>query len=425
MANPRAVQVSISMGMGDNAVFLHSVPPNNLMRLSQKRYAGEQGNTMTANFTDHTAFDLETKLLFLGNAVTDRAIHYQYGYSYSLGSMSRLYSGFVYDYTPSIAGNIINIELTAVSKESSTMTNTGAANYSDGTDYIRVSDIVKKIAAANQWKLGEIEDTTQIKRSFTNSFLSPMEYINSDLIPFALSATTGIGFYSLYFTTNIQGNTVVNFKSMLPGSISAGTFSYIDTGSSQVYNHPMSSILSWNPTSLGSYLLWGGGFTETNTMTEAYGDTYTSVSTQLINPTRDTNKTWLSKNNFSQLYVSSADREAADSAVKAAYSKAASLQYNASCEMIGDPNRQVGETLEFNIILKNKVHYSSGKYLVLGVEDTVDSSGYRTSLSLVKNASFAGSASSVISSPATDVITTTNSSPSTGNGFGNSSGGHW
>ena len=390
MANPRAVQVSISMGQGKNATFLHSVPPNQLLNMSHKRYAGEQGNSFNASFSDKTAFDLETKLLFLGNAVQDRSIYYQYGYSYSLGSMSRLYSGFVYDYTPSIVNNIIRIDISAVSRESSTMVNTGAITYSDGSNYIKVSDIVKRIISANGWIAGEIEETTLIKKAFTNSFLSPMEYINSELIPYAISSITGNGAYSLYFTTNIRGRTVANFKSMLPGTTSSKIFTYIDSTNKFTYNSPRSEIISWSPTSIGSYLLWGGGFAETNTLTSASGDIYSSRANQLINPNGDTHKTWLSRNNFSQLYISTSDKEAANSAVRAAYTKAASLQYNAKCTLIGDVNREVGETLEFNIILKNRVHYSSGRYLVLGVEDEISTGGFTTSLDLVKNSSFAG-----------------------------------
>ena len=397
MANPRAVQVSLAIGSGSNSVFLQNINQNQMVQMNHKRFAGEQGNQLTAVFSDKSAFDLETKLLFLGNSVIDRSIYYQYGYSYSLGSMSRLYSGFIYDYNPSISGNIISLEIMAVSKESSTMTNTKAVTYSNGQTAIRISEVVKRIAVENNWILGQIEETKPIKRTLINSFLSPMEFINSELVPYAISALTGNGFYAVYFTTNIRGNTVINFKSMMPSASVNGTFTYLGKTNEFTYNSPLSTIISWSPTSIGSYLLWGGGFTETNTMTSSYGDTYTSRSAQLVNPAGGSNKTWLSRNNFSQLYMSSADPDEADSAVKAVYSKAASMQYNANCTMIGDVNRQVGETLEFNIILQNRVHYSSGKYLVLGVEDSISTSGFTTNLSLVKNASYAGTIQNYVS----------------------------
>jgi hypothetical protein len=396
MANPRAVQVSIAIGSDENAVFLQNVNNNQMTSLTHTRYAGEQGNKLVASFFDQTAFDIETRLLFLGNALQDRTIFYQYGYSYSLGSMSRLYAGIIYDYTPSISGNTTTIQIHAVSRESTTMFNTKAKNYNVLGGPIRVSEIVKTIAAENGWVVGEIETTTLTDESFVNSFISPMEYINTRLIPYAVSQQTGLGFYSAYFTTNLSGRTVINFKSMVPGDTSTRTYTYIQSTDKFTYNSPLSEVLSWSPTAMGSYLLYGGGFVESNAITNATGDIYTTRSSALVNPNGTSNKTWLSKNSFTQLHQASAERDASHNAVQAAYSKARLLQYNAQCTMIGDVNRQVGETVEFNIILQNKIHYSSGKYLVLGVEDSISNSGFTTSLDLVKNASMAGSRDTTI-----------------------------
>lgn len=396
MANPRAVQVSIAIGSDNNAVFLQKVNNNQMTSMSHTRYAGEQGNKFVGNFFDQTAFDIETKLLFLGNALQDRTIFYQYGYAYSLGAMSRIYSGIIYDYTPSIAGNTTTIQINAVSKESTTMFNTKARTYNISGVPIRVSEIVKTIAAENGWAVGEIEATTLTNRPFVNAFESPMEYINNSLIPYAISQKTGIGFYACYFTTSVNGRTIINFKSMVPGDITSKKFSYIEAVDKFTYNSARSEILSWSPTAMGSYLLYGGGFVESNSITRATGDIYTTRSSALVNPNGTSNKTWLSKNTFTQLYLASAERDASNNAVQAAYSKAASLQYNAQCTMIGDVNRQVGETLEFNIILQNKIHYSSGKYLVLGVEDSISTSGFTTALDLVKNASMAGNRDNLV-----------------------------
>jgi hypothetical protein len=406
-SNPRSTIVGVSLGDGSDAVWVNSVPPSTLLGMTHTRYIGEQGNEFNATFVDTTAYDLETRLMTMSTQNGYKIINYQYGYSFNVGKISPIFSGIVYDYKPSISGRVVKLEIQAVSKESTSVTNTATSTYGVSGSVI-ISDIVKQLAYENDWILGTIETTAPITKTFTRHYTSPMEFINNQLVPYAVSSSTGNGNYSLYFTNTITGKLQVNFKS-LTVETPAKSYTMINGVSADyTFNNPESTILSWNPNIIGSALLYGGGSVESNTMLDKTGDVYRSDSVNnLTSYSYSGNRKWLLNNQYATMSISSNDRTATDSAVSAAYTTALNYQYETSCTILGDPTRVFGETLEFNIVTQgNKLHYSSGKYLVIGVTDNITASGYTTELNLVKNASLGGSNSTTTLSSEVYVDTT-------------------
>lgn len=393
MANPRSVAVFMSIGSGTTTSFLNTLPPQHVVSLTHSRVLGEKANSLNATLIDAAAFNLETKILLTPSGTSGfKLLSYQYGYAMTHGQMSAIYSGYLYDYKPTIAGNTRTLELIALSQETTSSTNTITETY--GVDSaVRVSDIVKQIASKNNWIIGTIEETIPVNRVFTQGYKSPMEFINQDLIPFAVSAVTGNGGYAVSFTTSITGKTVVNFKSITV-TTPVNSYTKINGQSGRyIYNNAESTVLSWSPKVLGAVLLSGASAVSSQVMLESTGDTYKADAVSNISNSLYTgNRQWLAANQYKTLAASSASKEEADSAVRAQQSRAMNFQYQAVATVLGDPTLTPGDTVEFNIITDyNQLHYSSGLYVAYEVNDNIGIAGFTTDMQLMKNASWNGS----------------------------------
>ena len=392
MPNQRALIISASIGTDTSAFFLSSNLSNHVSSLTHKRVWGESGNALSMTVVDSAAFDIENKIILSPEGpYGTKQINYQYGYEMKPGRISPIFTGSLYDYKLQISGNVSTLDLIAVSMESRTILNSKPVNYGQSGEPIAISDIVIRIAYENDWVLGEIEPTGTVTDSFTKSYESPMAFINTQLIPKAISKTTGKGNYICYFTTSITGKTVVNFKSLNAIPTTAETYTYMQNGNDYIYNNINSTVLSWSPAIAGSSILDGGNSVVGSALDEDTGDQLYANASAAASIAEYYGASYLSANNYIAITPSSSTQDTLDAATKSAQSIAMNRQYTANARILGAPTRKIGEYIDFNIISKyNKIHYSSGRYQCIELTDSISSGGYFTEMNLLKNANYTG-----------------------------------
>lgn len=407
MSNQRALIISASIGNDTSAFYLSSNISNHVSSLTHKRVWGESGNALSMTVVDTAAFDIESRIITSpAGPYGMKHINYQYGYEMSPGKISPVFTGMLYDYKPQISGNVSTLELVAVSMESRTVLNNKPTNYGQSGEPIAISDIVIRLAYENDWILGEIEPTTTVTDSFTKSYESPMAFINTQLIPKAVSKVTGKGNYICYFTTSVTGKTVINFKSLNALPTAAETYTYMQTGSDYIYNNINSTVLSWSPVIAGSSILDGGSSVIGSAIDEDTGDQLYSSASSAASEAEYRGASYLSTNNYIAITPSSSTQDTLNAETRAAQSLAMNRQYTASARILGAPTRKVGEYIDFNIISKyNKIHYSSGRYQCIELTDSISSGGYFTEMSLLKNANYTGTTASFTESSGSTTVT--------------------
>lgn len=424
MSNQRSLIISASIGNDSSAFYLSSNISNHVSSLTHKRTFGDSGNALSMTVVDTAAFDIESKIIMSPvGPYNMKHINYQYGYELSPGKISPIFTGMLYDYKPQISGNVSTLELIAVSMESRTVLNNKPVNYGQSGEPIAISDIIIRLAYENDWILGEIEPTNTVTDSFTKSYESPMAFINTQLIPKAVSKTTGKGNYVCYFTTSVTGKTVVNFKSLNALPTAAETYTYMQTGSDYIYNNINSTVLSWSPMVTGSAILAGGDSVIGSSIDEDTGDQLYTNAKSAANETAYAGAAALNANNYIVISPSSSTQSTLDAVARSAQSKAMNKQYTASARILGAPTRKVGEYLDFNIIsMYNKIHYSSGRYQCIELTDSISSGGYFTEMSLLKNANYMGTTSSFTGTSGSISVSLNRSSANNNNKAG---GGAW
>ena len=85
------------------------------------------------------------------------------------------------------------------------------------------------------------------------------------------------------------------------------------------------------------------------------------------------------------LGLSSASYQGLDLAMRDLWNKYATQVYGASIEIMGDPNINVMDIIKLNVYTKyNLPHHTSGEYIVMSIDESLDSSGYTSTLNLMK-----------------------------------------
>lgn len=367
----------VNLRVGD--VDLTMSPPSHVMSFRYKRNTASQANTFSFDLFDDEAIQLEETI-----AQGYQDVHFMYGYSG--GARSNTYKGIIDNYSIQLLpGGHAILSVTGYSTAVESHFNPITKTY----EGLCISDIVTDIANEQGWILGKIEPTEIVwdgdtDKTFICSNKSPVAFIKEQLIPYAKSTNKGLSGYQLWFDDESDG-LVVNFA---PVDYSK------EPESSYIYQWNASNIdtvRSFSPQFPGAALLsQGGGKTQVN-----YIDSTTGKPASFIyGDSTDTNKPITGSYgpdydrvrsiiNASILTPQEAELLASDM-----WTRTANFVYNASLEIMGDPTIMPMSTTFVGIITKQGLmHHSSGIYLILEIEDSIQNGDFSSTLSLVRNAS--------------------------------------
>lgn len=279
-------------------------------------------------------------------------------------------------------------------------------------EFTKYSDVVKIVAESQKWEIGEIKETTEIDPNDidkpTNA-MNPWKYVQTKLVPNALSADKQEGNYKAYF--RFDENNILKFYYM-PSSFNKDSYNYRNLKNYNFFIRmlPNGKVLSFQPQLLDLYsqaVAIHNANKEGKTNTNVFGvitkDTKElqkigyEVNTQENNNALNTKQDQVKS--ASQTYVmlnASADtaQQMAEGTLKDnindyAYSICGGSK--ASMSILGDPEIQCMDLINVipmfpasNAFQGGVMHPSGGTYLVLGVTDTIGGGNYTTALELNK-----------------------------------------
>lgn len=157
------------------------------------------------------------------------------------------------------------------------------------------------------------------------------------------------------------------------------------------YGTNTSVVLSWKPQVQGAYLLASNRTSVEYSMLNETGDELKAEAVESAGEQYDNSRTILGESNTTTIKRSSSFSkiDSGDKAMSAWYN-ASKYMHLCTATIVGDHTISFGDTIDWNIFLQGKVHYTSGTYLVTEVVDTINSEGFTTALTMVKNAKNSG-----------------------------------
>lgn len=176
----------------------------------------------------------------------------------------------------------------------------------------------------------------------------------------------------------------LNSKYSITGASVGKTLS----GNQYRYGTPTSYIKSWSPSIPGAYLLSQASDQDEYTIMNETGDEIREKAVESVSDSDQYDSRNLLGSSVTSTIRRSGSFNSFDSGSKSslAWANASKYMFQCTCEMMGDHTINFRDTIDFNIYLQGKLHYTSGRYLVTEVTDTINSGGFTTSLRLLKNA---------------------------------------
>lgn len=369
-------------------VNLTTVPPQYVISFNQHRTFLDAANSFTLSLFYEGVTDLEDLIASQGFGKDLGNVYYRYGIVD--GPSTPVFRASAYDYSLNMQGGGTQLDLSGIS--SGILANSKA--YTKAYSSMTIDEVVSQIAKDNNWEIGNIEKCKPIltgrdditgnvtHKKFYQLNVQPIQFIKEELIPYAISSSTDVGGYFVYFTDQGSGNPKLNFCTPQYIAPPIANYSY--------YAGPTSNIITWTPeVNSTNNLLQGGGQVKSSSISTYNNVPHVFLQNDITEKSlpivgdrsfTDTNAAITSLNTSSLQYKEMEAR------AKTLWTKNANLDYPAVMEVVLDPRIEVNTTCNILIMTAGgQPHYTTGTYLISGVDDTLDQSGALSSVQLIKN----------------------------------------
>lgn len=361
-----------------------------------------------ANNWEFSLFDQDWDYLETKIAASHQRILMRYGYYEQRGhNLSPWFTGQVTNVVPSIEidGTILTVSgMSDIYKLSDKQNHEKRFRTWGGEGY-RISDIVKEICYNNNWYLKEYVETSRVyevddqfktdptDKIFFQSGMADLPFIKNVLTPMAVTED-GVAGFRFWFDDAEQAKTgypVCYFKPYEDWSADpVKTYLYMR-------NHlGYGEVLSWQPDLSQRWPALISGYNSAMSSVDIYTKKNHMSRALLEAPAKILGSE--GAESYTQEIVTGHATLAGDFNTRVGLNRftqavlAITSQDNvnphcnkAELEVIGDPQRKPDE----NILVicttnDNRLHYSSGLYKILKIEDNIDSSGYRSLFTLIR-----------------------------------------
>lgn len=387
-SNPYYAYVNFAIG----EVELNKVPPNHILSFSYDRTTLDSANVFQISVIDTTALALEFQL-----AQGYQELKFSYGYTG--GPSSKIYTGQLTDYKLKFTTYGVQLDIEGVSSGLSTYGVTKSATY----EHRMISDIVYDIAKEEGWKIGYIETTQEVfgadgktYKSFTRNNTNAVNFITTELTPYAKSALTGASGYQLSFDDSTDPPTVnyhppkVSNNNSSSENVNFYEFAYGTGGDSRV--------ISFEPQFSGmSIAVQGASEVDVSTVDALRNEMFSITCNKDTNPNvpQTGAKTNVPNVASNTLLSSSLGYNEATNLAATMWFQQAGQSYGAILEIVGDPNLDPQSMCSVLIVNQDGLpHHSSGAYLITQITDSIEGGQYTTTLQLFRNALNVGAGSS-------------------------------
>lgn len=368
--------------------------PAALLGFDYTRSVDNTGNIATINLIDKDKDHIEPMLIGLGTT----PVFFKYGYTD--GNQSPWYSAIVQTYTTDyvVEGTLINVTL---------MTSGLAGTLKDERKKSRpwtgklVSEIVLEIANQRGWVVedGAIEKTKKLDENsdlisckldhkvFTQQNMTDEQFITEVLVPRAVRDKDLVSGYKFWFDDSDVSTAKVNFRPPAKDGEAVREFHFM--------SDKMSEVLSYKPRSNAMNLLPQGagivGLPYMDQMTGEYGveevyDANTPEKTLLGGNLTSIASPNEEKQHSVPLRVVR-DKEQANYLARETFYKMSDLMYDATLQVMGDPLLKPFTVIKVIFThIPGKIHYTSGKWFILQIKDSIKGGKFTSTLTLQRNA---------------------------------------
>lgn len=391
---PQPASWYLDLAIGSNN--LTTIPPQYVQTFTHTRTMLDAVGSFQVDLFYEGNSELEDLIAEQGFGANTENGNVFFRYGLSSGGSSEVYQGILTNYALDFqgGGTLLTISGTSLAVVSNSRAYT--ASYT-GTS---IHDIVKQIAAKQNWDVGIIEPCVPVLSSFDDitgnpthkAFyqmnVQPLQFIKEELIPYSVSSVTGMGGYTVSLRDSGSSRPILDFCT--PQITKPSVFQYL------YYAGVESNIISWNPQIQDVInMLKGGGQLGISTMDSTTNNLISFVQSEATAKSMPImgSRVFANKNAaISYMNASSMLETEMQAKAKSLWTKNANLSYVSTMEVPYSPVVNPNDNVD--ILIMNSAgqpHYTSGVYLVSQVIDTLDDTGAVSTMTLIKNAITKGS----------------------------------
>lgn len=355
-----------------------------IMSMSHTRISSDASQIAVFNIYDDTA-------LLVDNEIAKGNMELEFSYGYSSGESSKTYRGTVARYTPSFTSAGVELKIEAVAPASISLTKTGIKDYSG----LRIHEIVESICKEEGWKVGTIVECEPVyenpekglKRENEKNFLRENQasrvFIEEKLVPLAKAERTGEGDFTFFLEDSGESGQTASFRPKNWGEDPSKDFDFVIGEDSE-------TIISFEPR-FDSVLMSLKGSNQVDIVSvDPYTNEEVKVSVGSEDKAVSGNRTY----DTGIRRVTGVSSSSEDELVKMAnnlHSKAKNLAYPATLLIKGDPTIEPLEVISIVVLTRDGLlHHSSGAYIIISAEDTIENGIFCTKLELIRNGASLG-----------------------------------
>lgn len=375
----------------------------------------------TISLFDDTAVYAET-IITRALQMGDCDIEIEYGWASrgkKITERSYSFKGTFTEYSLAFNGPSTTLEVIGTGNEVQELAQSGTETYDVKVYKGSPSNIVKAIADSHGWSYDDttivetqsVQDTTNSGElmTFLQNGRTEQEFINQDLIPNSISLSGDSG-YSFWIKDGSDGGKTVYFKPLLTGVEGTYESTVVDGNGGQETSVTSPSIPSFSDLydkCVRHYDYYSGvsnnevisftpscsssGEYQMSTSISSIDATGEAVNCRIrgldVNKTIEGMKMVGSGSSKSRMMgISTATYQGLEIASKFLWNTYAGVYWEADLEIMGDPGLTVGDYVEVNVYTKYGFkHHTSGIYMILEAEDSIESGSFTTTLHLQRS----------------------------------------
>lgn len=373
----------------------YQLPNNNVMEFSLNRKANNVA------FFKVIMFDVSGTELEYNIATSDKQVAFSYGTS--LEAMSPVWYGIITSYSHNFESSGITMQIEGTGFLESGLGIRHNITYAPKNP----TEVFRQIATRNNWTIRSIVETEDIKEPIVQNNVSDYSFICNTLIPLCRAKDTqSKGFLFIVdgydAVASSQNGTITPIVSLVKDEdipVEDERTLYLD------YNGTANStLIDFTPEVSGNVVIFGGsvqdiygvdmnwnpvidaktGKPQTQLDIKTYNGVIESVSGFENIRQYGSYRVYDDLTSPMHLPTNIIDSQTLNIAAHH-WAKAFSSTQKATCKILGDPSLYINQVVNINVTLNDgRTHYTSGLYRILGINDVLNSSGYYSTLTLIR-----------------------------------------
>lgn len=367
-------------------VSLSSGRPNYLVELDYSRIADRGGNRLTVCF-----FDIDYD--YIEGLITkspEHQIDFQYGYTEGLRSPK--YCCKIINYKPIFTIDGVKIIIEALSHGYSI--NEDPTQTKDEWEGKRIDEIVNEICDKRGWdkdvdickeilENDSLLSTELVQKRFKQGRMRDIQFILEVLAPHAVREEDKSGDYRVYFD---DAELKLHFHPPRLEDPPVRTFIYM--------RDKMSEVISFSPDISGAVIMGAGGGTagmsfihrQDGAVEEVLHNNQTTPEKTVIGGSLTEEKIWENERYSATVIGNCRDKEQADILVRDRWFRMFNLGFGGELQIHGDPRLNPFDVIKVMVITRDGgIHYSSGLYQVINIQDNISGGTFTSNLKLIRN----------------------------------------